>query len=170
MSENTNVKGAKPYLKIIWVVLFLIIAIALFIWSPWKSGLYYKYAISKEMPINTNPVGEEANLNKAAELYNSGDYSDARKIMQKEYMSNPQNPLLSYYFSITLIENSQEHEARTVLFKLYEGESAFKFDAAYYIALSYLKQDNKTEAKNWLSKIPVGTANYGKAQELLKKL
>lgn len=157
----------KSYIK--WIVLAAVLIVGLFVWAPWSSGLYNKYAISKQMSVAER--GESAGvLTKAAELYNSGDYDDARKIMQKEYMGNPQDPLLSYYFSITLIENSQEHEARTVLAKLYEGESAFKYDAAFYVALSYIKQDNKKEALIWLSKIPEGTANYEKAKELSGKL
>ncbi|WP_449438912.1 tetratricopeptide repeat protein [Pedobacter steynii] len=157
----------KSYIILGSVVVVLIIS--LFIWAPWSSGLYNKYAISKQMSVTER--GESAGvLTKAAELYNSGDYTAARKIMQTEYMSNPQDPLLSYYFSITLIKNSQEHEARTVLKKLYEGESAFKYDAAYYVALSYIKQDNKKEALIWLSKIPQGTPNYEKAKELSGKL
>ena len=157
----------KSYIILGSVVVVLIIS--LFIWAPWSSGLYNKYAISKQMSVTER--GESAGvLTKAAELYNSGDYTAARKIMQTEYMSNPQDPLLSYYFSITLIKNSQEHEARTVLKKLYEGESAFKYDAAYYVALSYIKQDNKKEASIWLSKIPQGTPNYEKAKELSGKL
>jgi len=167
VKSEAKVVSFKAYLK--WISVAAVLVIGLFVWAPWSSGLYNKYAISKQMSVAER--GESAGvLVKAAELYNAGDYDDARKIMQKEYMSNPQDPLLSYYFSITLIENSQEYEARTVLAKLYEGESAFKYDAAYYIALSYIKQDNKKDALIWLSKIPEGTANYEKAKELSGKL
>ncbi|ATP57315.1 hypothetical protein CPT03_12945 [Pedobacter ginsengisoli] len=163
------IKKANYKSYIIWGSVAVVLIISLFIWAPWSSGLYNKFAISKQMSVTER--GESAGvLTKAAELYNSGDYTAARKIMQTEYMSNPQDPLLSYYFSITLIKNSQEHEARTVLKKLYEGESAFKYDAAYYVALSYIKQDNKKEALIWLSKIPQGTPNYEKAKELSGKL
>ncbi|WP_214225696.1 hypothetical protein [Pedobacter sp. B4-66] len=167
VENEVKVVSFKSYLK--WISVAAVLVLGLFVWAPWSSGLYGKYAISRQMSVAER--GDSAGaLAKAAELYNAGDYDKARKIMQKEYMSNPQDPLLSYYFSITLIENSQEHEARTVLAKLYEGESAFKYDAAYYIALSYVKQDNKKDALNWLSKIPEGTANYEKAKELSSKL
>jgi len=168
-STETPLKKANYKYFIIWIGIIVVLAIGLLIWAPWSSGLYNKYAISKQMSVAER--GESAGvLKEAAELYNSGDYTAARKIMQREYMSNPQDPLLSYYFSITLIKNSQEHEARTVLKKLYEGESTFKYDAAYYVALSYIKQDNKKEALIWLSKIPEGTPNYEKAKELSGKL
>lgn len=167
VKSEAKVVSFKTYLK--WISVAAVLVIGLFVWAPWSSSLYDKYAISKQMSVAER--GESAGaLVKAAEFYNAGDYDDARKIMQKEYMSNPQDPLLSYYFSITLIKNSQEYEARTVLAKLYEGESAFKYDAAYYIALSYIKQDNKKDALIWLSKIPEGTANFEKAKELSGKL
>ncbi|MOA63381.1 hypothetical protein D3C78_1890890 [compost metagenome] len=61
-------------------------------------------------------------------------------------------------------------EARAVLSKLYDGESVFKYDAAYSIALSYVKQKDNQQALSWLSKIPQGSTNYDKAQELSNKL
>lgn len=159
----------KPYIK--YLVMAVVLIIGLLIWSPWSGGLYEEYRISKEMPIaQSSTAASVNNIAAGAKLYNDGDYRDARKILQAEYMLNPQNPLLSYYFAITLIETSQAYEARTVLVNLYNGSSVFKYDAAYFVALSFIKEDNKVEAIKWLQKIPEGTANYQQSKELISKL
>jgi len=164
----TKVVSIKPYLK--WVSIAAVLIIGLFVWAPWSSGLYNQYSFSKEMSVAERGSDQQNRMAKAATLYNKGDYAEARKILQQEYMMNPQNPLLAYYFAITLIETGQEYEARTVLISLYNGESVFKYDAAFYVALSFVKQDDKGQAIAWLSKIPKDNSNYDKAQSLMQKL
>lgn len=163
-----KVVSMKPYLK--WISVAAVLIIGLLVWAPWSSNIYEQYAISRQMSVAERGISQEEPLGQAATLFNKKDYAAARKILQRQYMETPNNPLLAYYFSITLIETGQEYEARTVLMKLHEGESAFKYDAAYYVALSFLKEDNTNEALIWLHKIPEGTANYKKAQELIGRL
>jgi tetratricopeptide (TPR) repeat protein len=167
--KEAKTVSLKPYLK--WVSVAAVLVIGLLVWAPWSSGLYEKYSFSKQMSVTERGAdNQEAQLSKAAELYNKGDYAEARKILGKEYMFNPQNPLLAYYFAITLIETGQSYEARTILQHLFEGQSVFKYDAAFYAALCLLKEDKKAEAVQWLQKIPQENANYVKAQELIAEL
>lgn len=156
--------------KILLGIVAAVIIIGTVVWAPWSADLYEKYSFSKQMPATQPGADNQAQLSKAAELYNKGDYTEARKILSKEYMFNPQNPLLTYYFAITLIETKQTYEARTLLMHLYEGQSAFKYDAAFYAALSFVKEDNDKEAITWLQKIPQESANYAKAQALTGEL
>ncbi|MGY4384639.1 putative Zn-dependent protease [Pedobacter sp. UYP24] len=160
--------SVKSYIKYLSIAAVLIIGIM--VWAPWSGSLYEKYRISKEMSVAERGAAQQNNIAAGAVLYNKGDFEGARKILQAEYMLNPQNPLLSYYFSITLIETSQAYEARTVLVNLFNGNSVFKYDAAYFIGLSFVKEGNNVEAVKWLHKIPQGTANYPQSQELISKL
>lgn len=162
------VVSLKPYLK--WMSVAAVLFIGLLVWAPWSANLYEKYAISKEMSVVERGEGDQNNLNKAAELYNSGDFAGASGLLQKEYALTPDNSLVAYYYGVALIETAKLAEARTILTKTYTGESVFKYDAAYCIALSYVKEKNNADALSWLSKIPQGTSNYDKAQELTKKL
>ncbi|TCD00836.1 tetratricopeptide repeat protein [Pedobacter psychroterrae] len=163
-----KVVSMKPYLK--WATIAAVLIIGLFVWAPWSSGLYNQYSFSKQMSVAERGADQQNPMAKAAALYNKGDYAEARKILQQEYMMSPQNPLLAYYFAITLIETGQEYEARTVLINLHNGESVFKYDAAFYVALSFVKQDDKEQAVAWLLKIPTENVNYEKAQSLIQKL
>ncbi len=165
--NEAKVISIRSYLK--WMSVAAVLVIGLFVWAPWSTNLYSQYSFSKQMSVAERGVEKQSQIVKASELYNDGDYAGARNILQKEYMMTPQNPMLAYYFSITLIETGQEYEARTVLVNLYNGKSVFKYDAAFYIALSFVKEDDKANALDWLAKIPKENGNYHKAQSLAKE-
>jgi TolA-binding protein len=168
MKEEDRKKSRTPF--VIVIIVTLLIATGLFVWAPWSSGLYEQYAISRDMPFPANSSDVNGNFLKGASLFNEGKYDKSRKLLQTEYMLNPQNPVLSYYFAITLVETGKEYEARTIFMNLYKGESAFKYDAAYYVALSFIKEGDKAAAKEWLQKIPGQYANSSKAKALMAEL
>ena len=168
MIKERRKKSVTPILLL--VIVALSIAIGLFVWAPWSSGLYEKYAISREMPIPANSSDANGNLAQGATLFNEGKYDKSRKLLQAEYMLNPQNPLLAYYFAITLVETGKEYEARTVFMNLYNGESDYKYDAAYFVALSFVKEGDRAAAKEWLEKIPDQYTNSSKAKALMAEL
>jgi thioredoxin-like negative regulator of GroEL len=167
-AQEAKAGGSKPYIK--WFSFAAVLVIGLLVWAPWSSGLYEKYAYSKQMSVTERGADQKTELSKAAELYNGGDYPEARKVLVKLYTETPQNPLLGYYFAITLIETGQTYEARTILMHLSEGGSVFKYDATFYAALSLIKEDKNREAIAWLEKIPADNANYDNARALIAEL
>ena len=56
------------------------------------------------------------------------------------------------------------------LTSVYNGESLLRYEAAFYIALTYAGEKNKTAAMEWLDKIPAGTPVSTRANELRHKL
>lgn len=165
---ETKVVSLSSYMK--WISVAAILIIGLFVWAPWNTDLYERYRISKEMSVVERGDGNKNNIEKAADLYNAGDFAAAGNILEKEYLADTGNSLVAYYYGITLIETNKADKARKVLTILYTGKSVFKYDASYYIGLSYLKQNNHPQALEWLEKIPQGSPVYEKAQELIKKL
>jgi tetratricopeptide (TPR) repeat protein len=168
-TEPVTRPSSKKYL-VMFVVVALIAAGSIVLWPPRSSALYEKYAISRQMPITKLGSQAQIAIRKGADLFNEGKYKEARKFLQSEYMLNPQNPMLSYYFAITLVETGKEYEARTIFMNLYKGESIYKYDAAYYVALSFLQEEDKPAAIEWLKKIPEGTPNASKSRQLLAEL
>lgn len=166
--KETKTVPLLVYLK--WMSVAAVLVVGLLVWAPWRTNLYSEYGISKEMSVAERGEGDKNNLEKAADYYNAHDFRAAAKILEKEYEADADNSLVAYYYGITLIENNNADGARTVLSKLYAGESVFKYDAAYYIALSFIKQNNYPKALEWLEKIPQDTAGFDKAQQLIKKL
>lgn len=171
MAENkatAKVVSFKPYLK--WISIAAVLLIGLLVWAPWSASLYEKYSISREMSVAERGDGAGDGLQKASALYNAGNFSAANKILEKAYAAAPEDAMLAYYYGLTLMETGKATTARTVLGKLYAGESVFKYDAAYGIALSYVKEKDHPKALEWLEKIPEASTNYGKARELIQQL
>lgn len=163
-----TVVSFNPYLK--WVSIAAALIVGLLVWAPWSASLYEKYSFSKEMSVAERGEGGFGALDKAAKFYNAGDFKTASVLLEKQHRLEPGNSLVAYYYCIALIETDKLTEARAVLTKLYEGESVFKYDAVYYIALSYVKEKNHKDALTWLGKIPQESSTYKKAEELIKKL
>ncbi|MBB2144159.1 hypothetical protein GM921_01565 [Pedobacter sp. LMG 31464] len=167
--DEPKVISFKPALK--WLTgVAAVLIVGLLVWAPWRSNLYEKYANNGQMLVTERGAEATTDLDKAAALYNEKNYSAAKTILEKLYVKEPANAMLGYYYGLTLLETTQLDSGRKVLTQIYTGESVFKYDSAYGIALSYLKEDKKAECKTWLQKIPKGTTHYQQAIELIEKL
>jgi hypothetical protein len=160
--------------KIKWKVAaaaVLIMALLLTVWQPWKKeDLYQQYA-AIQMPAIAERGATNANLLKSAvENFNNKKFAKAIPVFETVLKDNSQNTFVQYYYAIALLQNNNIEKARVQFAELYNGESIFKNDAAFYMALSYLKEKNNPVCKEWLNKIPPGNATWFKAQDLLKKL
>lgn len=167
--QETKVISIRPFIK--WASgIAAVMAIGLFIWAPWRGDLYQQYNAPGQMLVAERGAIGETELDKAASFYNDGKYASAKTILEKLYSKDTQNAQLSYYYAQTLLATGEVEQGRTLLNGVYQGESAFKYDAAYAMAMSYLKTGQKTECKAWLQKIAKGTAHYQKATDLIQKL
>ena len=168
VKANPKLVNLNNYLKWVGSVAAILI-VGLFIWAPWQGNLYEQYHSASEMSV-TERGADKTYLDEAAALFNEKKYADAKVLLAKLNAADPENTMVSYYYGVSLLETSEVVKSRALLISLYNGESVFRYDAAYTIAMSYLKENNKEDAKLWLLKIPEGTAQFSKAQALLKKL
>ncbi|PWS31620.1 tetratricopeptide repeat protein [Pedobacter paludis] len=167
--EETKVVSLKPIVN--WMSgIAAVLLVGFLIWAPWRNNLYKEYAGNSTMSVTEREAEKETDLDRAAQLYNQKNFNAAKPLLEKQYKVAPTNASLAYYYGNTLVETNNVDEARSVLLKVYSGASVFKYDAAYSIALSYLKNDRKADCKIWLQKIPAGTPHYKVAVELLGKL
>jgi tetratricopeptide (TPR) repeat protein len=168
-SAPAKVVPFKRYLQRALAVAAILIAVV-FVWQPWKPSLFNEYAGTTMMA----PVERGENASRALELgvaaFNAKDFKAAASLLQQARELDPTNSYIHFYYGIALLQTDQLAPARTIFTGLFEGESAFKYDAAFYQALTYLKEDNKGACKEWLQKIPADAPNYAKARQLLDKL
>ncbi|RFS21375.1 tetratricopeptide repeat protein [Chitinophaga silvatica] len=142
------------------------IAILLFI-SPWRKNIYKQFA-STEMQI---PDVDSIRLPEAAiHLFNHGHFNEAIKLLNDVLKTNPGNVYARFYRSVALIDLNQLDTARQDLLLVYNNSSELRSDAAFYIALSYLKEGHRQECLEWLLKIQPGAPTYIKAQKLIEEL
>ncbi len=145
--------------------------IMLTVWAPWeKEDLYNKYAAIEMPGVMVRGNTTDTLLKKAGEDFNNKKFAEAIPSFETALQSDPQNAFAQYYYAIALLQNGQTAKSREQLTLLYNGTSLFRYDAAFYMGLSYLKEKNKLGCKEWLNKIPADASLYGKAQELFKLL
>jgi hypothetical protein len=148
-----------------------IIGLMLTVWQPWKKeDLYNQYAAIQMPGTIERGTAADSLLKLAVENFNNKKFAEAIPSFEAVLKDSGQNAFVQYYYAIALLQNDQVEKSRTQLTELYNGSSLFKYDASFYMALSYLKEKNKPACKDWLNKIPADAGPYGKAQELLKKM
>lgn len=134
--------------------------IALLIWQPWQQSLYTPYVLKTTQMSS----GKQA-LKEAQDTYNSGDYATALPLLEK----------FSNNISVQIAKANAEYNlkqydaAAATLQPIASGNSAYKNTANWYLALTYLKQDQSEKAKAALKEIKSGDY-YDGAQKLLKKI
>jgi hypothetical protein len=173
-SKKTEQAKIIPLSRSRWiaaVAAVFIMALLLTVWQPWKKeDLYQQYAAIQMPAIAQRGATTDSLLKSAVENFNNKKFDEAIPVFETVLKDSAENSFVQYYYAIALLQNGNIEKARVQLTALYNGGSIFKNDAAFYMALSYLKEKNKAVCKDWLNKIPTDNATWFKAQELLKKL
>lgn len=155
----------------VWVAVAALLLISLLVWNPFAPDLYARYAATNMI---IPPVAQGSRLDtvlqKATIAFNQQEFTEAAVLLAEVVQKQPANSQALFYFGVSLLHTDQVPRARAVFEKLFTGASAFKYEAAFYEALSYLKEKDEDAAQDWLEKIPPGAPPYNKAQELMRKL
>lgn len=168
VAEQPKVVKFSPYLR--WVSgVAAVLVLGMLIWEPWRSNLYQEFNGIPQMTVAERGA-EKTDLDNAAGLFNEQKYAEAKVVLAKLHAADAQNAMISYYYGVALVETSEVAKGRLLLEELFNGQSVYKYDAVYAIAMSYLKEDKNTDCKFWLEKIPKGASRYEQAQNLLQKL
>ncbi len=168
VAEQPKVVKFNPYFR--WVSgVAAVLVLGMLIWEPWRSNLYKDFNVVPQMTVAERGA-KKTNLDNAAGLFNEQKYAEAKVVLAKLHVADAQNAMISYYYGVALMETSEIAKGRLLLEELFNGKSVYKYDAVYAIAMSYLKEDKKTDCKFWLEKIPKDASRYEQAQNLLKKL
>ena len=148
-----------------------VIVIAVMVWSPWKQeDLYRQYAAIEMSTVAERGAPDDSLLKKATTDFNAKRFNEAIPALDTLVKSDSANAYTRFFLGIALLEIGQSERSRQELNQLFNGNSIFKYDAAFYIALSYMKEKNRAVSKEWLLRIPPDAGIYSKAQELLHRL
>ena len=167
--KEAKVVHFKRYMT--WAASIAAVLVMFLVWAPWQANIYEQYATSNMPAVAERGEANAGNeMQEAAKAFNNKDFRLAKSKLEQVLKSDPNNNMAILYYGISLTETGATEEARKNLSKVFEGESVFKYDAGFSIALSYLKEKKEKECIEWLNKIPSDAANYDKAQELIGKL
>ncbi|MBK0382496.1 hypothetical protein I5M32_05930 [Pedobacter sp. SD-b] len=164
----------KPTAKIIkinrlWYAAAILI-VGLLIWAPWNHDIYDKYADTEMVSFAERGAVNQDNLQAATDAFNAKDFNKAKGLLQPLVKENPDDDMLKFYLGLTQFQTKEYEKAKSNFTTVNKRASIFKYDAAFYMALTYLKQDNKAEAKVWLNKIPKDSDEHQKAKDILDNL
>lgn len=152
------------------VAVAAVLMVGVWVWNPSGSNLYEKYAFVQMDNQTERGSHADSVLAAATIAFNSNDFVVAAVDLAEVVQQQPNNTYAAFYLGVALMQTDQLIQARAIFERLIRGGSAFKYDATFYEALSFLKENDKETAKDWLEKIPADAPQYAKAQELMKKL
>lgn len=167
-TQKTKVVPMMRYLpRIAAIAAILIIAVT--VW--WPRGSYLdKYGDTQMVTVTERGNTNDSLFQQAAAFFNAKAFDKALPILDKVVQSDSTDQLALFYRGVARLHTGAMDAARQDLEKIFNGESVFRYEAAFYIALSYTQQNNNTTAREWLQKIPAGTPVSEKAAALLRKL
>jgi tetratricopeptide (TPR) repeat protein len=105
-------------------------------------------------------------LQKASTFFNEKQFDKALPILNQAVIADSSSQLALFYRGVAAWHTGDLHVARTSLRQVYDKGSVLQNQAAYYMALTYAGEKNKTLALEWLQKIPATAPEHVKIIEL----
>lgn len=175
-NKNNTENKTKPKLWYYMAASIILLVSIGFYWKQYSSSPetlfadYYTTASNTSHPIirNQNDTDE---LTKAFIAYENEAYDQAQILFNNLYKTSNNSELL-FYEGICYLEMNKTQGAIETFNKHQTFQDKLAGKSQWYLALAYLKSDEKSKAKNLLEEISSSTSNYyyDKAKDLLSKL
>lgn len=174
VSENHFRNSTKKKSKVIslqskWFAIAAMLVVFIGIWYLNQGGnpSYSDYNMHNEANfVERSDVNLD--LKVAQDYFNSKEYKKASESFAK--IENLTNPEIQLYYAISLIEIDDYSKSNILLENISQGNSVYKEDAIWYLALSSLKQKKYNVTKKYLQQITEDSEKYSQVQKLLNDL
>lgn len=177
VENSLPVKQNKAKWYLIAASILLLVSIG-FYWKQYSSNPetlfadYYTTASNTSHPITRNQNENDTDkLTQAFVAYESEAYDQALKLFNNLYKTSSNSELL-FYEGICYLEIGQTDNAIETFLKHQNFNDKLLGKSRWYLALAYLKNNNKIETQDILEKITSSSSNYNfeKAKDLLSDL
>ncbi len=164
--KSTSKSNYKWYYSIAASIAVLL---SVYLFYPSTKPSYEEYITYPS--VNFTVRGNQENiLLDAQNAFNNKNFTKANELFSEVLKKETENTEIKLYNGLALIEINKFNEASTLLNSIANGNSSFKYQAIWYLALSNLKQNKYAECKLLLEKLPEEFNQYLKAKKLLKNL
>ena len=136
----------------------------------WPSDYLDAYGKTQMVGTTERGEGSDSLMEQASAYFNEGHFTQALPLLDRAFQQDSSNQAALFYKGVALLHTGGLEQARQDLTKVFAGVSLFRYEAAFYMALSYAQQKNNAVAKEWLDKIPAGAPGADKAAGLRRKL
>jgi len=166
--KKTKVIKFRPWQYVAAASVVLFLGITMFN-NFGGNPVYSDFAIHETVSLTERGNQNQLYLH-AEQAFNSNNYEQAEQLFSEILVANPKLVEVELYKAISLIEINQFTSADKILTGISNQNSAYKYSAKWYLALSKLKQKKYNDCELILKGIPVNTDVYDLAQELLNAL
>ena len=166
--KEVKSKKTSSFYKYAAVAVLLISVIGFYFMNS-GAPVYSDYATIDNIALTQRGATNDL-VKKAENAFNAKSFNEASSYLDELIIQDPNNQELKLYSGIAAIEINAFDKALTDLISVADGNSAYKYEAQWYIALAYLKQKEYDNVKIALEKIPANAPEYSKAEKLLNKL
>lgn len=146
-----------------------LLAAAVWFFTRSDEPSYRQYARHAPLSLTVRGATEQAAA-RAESAFNAGEYADALSALDSFLLENADDSTALFYKGICLIELGRTAEARAIFEPMANGASAFRSEAKWCIALSYLKDNDLEACRSALLRIKADEYCYQDAQQLLQDL
>ncbi|PSL27021.1 tetratricopeptide repeat protein [Chitinophaga ginsengisoli] len=140
--------------------------------SPWHKDIYRQFSGTEMVHAHHQPTEQDTALlmHQAAAAFNHGHFNKAIGLLNQIIVRDSLNTTARYYRGISLVDEGNLAEARKDLQTVFNSHSPFRYDAAFYMALSYIRERDKQQCLEWVLKIPENAPIYWKAARLKEEI
>jgi tetratricopeptide (TPR) repeat protein len=145
------------------VVLFAVVML-------WPSDYLNHYGKTQMAGVTERGEGNDSVMEKASEYFNAEQFDKALPLLDRAYRTDSTDQTALFYRGVAKLHTGAVEDARQDLRKVFAGGSLFRWEAAFYMALSYAQKGDKMSARSWLDKVPADAPGADKAASLRKKM
>ncbi len=169
--QEATIKPIKRRRIFVGLALAASVAVLIFALNTFfQKPLYQQFADHQALNLIEKGTTEEL-AQQAQNQFNAKDYTNAYQSLNEYLIKNPNDTKVLLAKGICALELNKYEEAKSIFEKIKNGNSLLKSNGTWYLALTYLKQDNIDQAKIILSEIPEsGTFYSEKAKKLRSKI
>lgn len=170
ISETQAQKPTTNIRKIVFGITAAAAILLFFMFIPQffnSSTSYEQYANHPTASSMVRGTNDNTNLAEADVFFNKENYKKAIPIYQKAYNENPSRLDILLNLGICQLETNKTESAIQSFEKLTEKETAYTDWGYWYLALTYLKKQNKTKTLEYLNQIS-DDFDWNKKVEALK--
>ncbi|HLZ88836.1 MAG TPA: tetratricopeptide repeat protein, partial [Puia sp.] len=138
----------------------------LLLWPADKNALYRRLGDTQMVGLTERGGNTDTLMQEAAGYFNHREFAKALPLLDQAVKADSTNQLALFYRGVASWHTGAIRAARSDLEKVYNGESLLRYEAAFYLALSYADEKNNDAAREWLRRIPAGAPVSARAKEL----